>query len=43
VQQYNAGAMRVLGPKAVLLAEAEGLTGHAESIRVRLQRRTPRD
>jgi histidinol dehydrogenase len=39
VQQYAAQAMRVLGPKAALLAEAEGLTGHAEAIRVRLKRR----
>lgn len=38
VQQYSAQAMRVLGPKAALLAEAEGLTGHAEAIRTRLQR-----
>jgi histidinol dehydrogenase len=36
VQQYSAQAMRVLGPQAVLLAEAEGLTGHAEAIRTRL-------
>jgi histidinol dehydrogenase len=43
VQQYSAQAMRALGPAAVLLAEAEGLTAHAESIRTRLQRRTPRD
>jgi histidinol dehydrogenase len=39
VQQYSAKALRVLGPKAALLAEAEGLTGHAESIRTRLLRR----
>jgi histidinol dehydrogenase len=43
VQQYSAQAMRALGPSAVLLAEAEGLTAHAESIRTRLQRRSPRD
>ncbi|MGA3080528.1 MAG: histidinol dehydrogenase [Terracidiphilus sp.] len=43
VQQYSSQAMRVLGPSAVLLAEAEGLTAHAESIRTRLQRRSPRD
>ena len=29
--------MRALGPKAALLAEAEGLTGHAEAIRTRLR------
>jgi len=43
VQQYNAQALRVLGPSAVLLAKAEGLTGHAEAIRSRLQKRRPRD
>jgi len=42
VQQYSAKALRALGPKAVLLAEAEGLTGHAEAIRTRLERK-PRD
>ena len=42
VQQYNAQAMRVLGPQATLLAEAEGLFGHTEAIRTRLKRR-PRD
>jgi histidinol dehydrogenase len=36
VQQYAAQGMRALGPKAALLADAEGLTGHAEAIRVRL-------
>ncbi|HVZ84648.1 MAG TPA: histidinol dehydrogenase [Terracidiphilus sp.] len=39
VQQYNAQALRVLGPKAELLARAEGLTGHAAAIRNRLGRR----
>jgi histidinol dehydrogenase len=39
VQQYSAQAMRVLGPPTALLAEAEGLTGHAEAIRRRLTRR----
>jgi len=45
VQQYNNQAMRELGPRAALLAEAEGLTGHAEANRVRLTRkkRSPRD
>jgi histidinol dehydrogenase len=38
VQQYSAQAMRVLGFKAALLAEAEGLTAHAEAIRTRLQK-----
>lgn len=36
VQEYSAGGVRTLGPKAALLAEAEGLMGHAEAIRVRL-------
>jgi len=35
VQQYTAQGLRTLGPAAVLLAEAEGLTGHAEAIRTR--------
>jgi len=39
VQQYSAQAMRALGPAAALLAEAEGLFGHAEAIRTRLKRR----
>jgi histidinol dehydrogenase len=37
VQEYTAQGMRALGPQAALLAEAEGLTGHAEAIRTRLQ------
>ena len=37
VQQYSAQALRALGPQAALLAEAEGLTGHAEAIRTRLK------
>ena len=36
VQEYSAKGMRTLGPQAALLAEAEGLTGHAEAIRTRL-------
>lgn len=36
VQEYTGAAMKVLGPRAALLAEAEGLVGHAEAIRVRL-------
>jgi len=42
VQEYSATAMRDLGPKAILLAEAEGLLGHAEAIRVRLKGRKAR-
>lgn len=38
VQEYSADALRKLGTHAVLLAEAEGLTGHAQSIRTRLRR-----
>lgn len=37
VQEYNAEAINLLGPKAVLLAEAEGLTAHAEAIHTRLR------
>ena len=37
VQEYSAQGLRALGPTAVLLAEAEGLVGHAEAIRTRLQ------
>jgi histidinol dehydrogenase len=36
VQQYTAQGVNTLGPKAALLAEAEGLLGHAEAIRMRL-------
>jgi len=39
VQQYTANGIRSLGPAAVLLAEAEGLYGHSEAIRVRLSGR----
>jgi histidinol dehydrogenase len=35
VQEYTAEGVRALGPKAALLAEAEGLIGHAEAIRLR--------
>ena len=40
VQEYKSQAIRSLGPSAVLLAEAEGLFGHAEAIRTRFERRT---
>ena len=39
VQQYSLEALRTLGPHAALLADAEGLDGHAEAIRMRLGRR----
>ena len=42
VQQYDAKAIAELGPKAALLADAEGLTGHAEAIRARLSKRSRR-
>src|SRR5215472_4600587 len=37
VQRYTAQSIAELGPKAALLAEAEGLAGHAEAIRIRLR------
>ena len=39
VQEYSSQGLRSLGPKAALLAEAEGLSGHAEAIRTRLRKR----
>ncbi len=41
VQEYSVKGLRALGPQAALLAEAEGLVGHAEAIRTRL-RKAPR-
>jgi len=35
VQQYTEKGLAALGPAAMRIAEAEGLTGHAEAIRVR--------
>lgn len=37
VQEYTLPAVRALGLKAALLAEAEGLTAHAEAVRTRLR------
>jgi histidinol dehydrogenase len=37
VQQYTRKGLRTLGPYAVALAEAEGLTGHANSVQARMQ------
>jgi histidinol dehydrogenase len=37
IQEYSAQGLRMLGPKAVSLAEAEGLVGHAEAISSRFQ------
>jgi histidinol dehydrogenase len=42
VQEYSAQAIARLGPQAALIAEAEGLTGHAEAIRTRFTRRAAR-
>jgi len=42
VQEYSAQGIAQLGPHAALIAEAEGLTGHAEAIRTRFPRRAPR-
>jgi len=38
VQQYSRRGVVTLGPKAALLADAEGLVGHAEAIRTRLKK-----
>ncbi len=35
VQEYSAAGLNKLGPQAIRLAEAEGLTGHAQAIRER--------
>jgi histidinol dehydrogenase len=37
VQQYTQAALREVGPHTIALAEAEGLVGHAESVRVRMR------
>lgn len=37
VQEYTRKGLRELGPHAVKLAVAEGLVGHAESVRVRMR------
>jgi histidinol dehydrogenase len=42
VQEYSRKGIAALGPRAALLAEAEGLIGHAEAIRTRLNRRRSR-
>ena len=39
VQQYTREALMEVGPHTIALAEAEGLVGHAESVRVRLTSR----
>jgi histidinol dehydrogenase len=37
VQQYTRDALREVGPHTIALAEAEGLKGHAQSVRVRMR------
>ena len=37
VQEYTRKGLKQMGPHAIALAEAEGLIGHAESVRVRMQ------
>jgi histidinol dehydrogenase len=37
VQQYSKSGLKAMGPHAIALAEAEGLVGHAESVRVKLR------
>jgi len=37
VQQYTRDALREVGPHTIALATAEGLAGHAESVRVRMR------
>jgi len=39
VQQYTHKGLKQMGPHAIALAEAEGLTGHAESVRARMNDR----
>lgn len=38
VQEYTRAGLGALGPHAVALADAEGLAGHAESVRARMAR-----
>jgi histidinol dehydrogenase len=37
VQEYTHKGLKQMGPHAIALAEAEGLTGHAESVRMRMK------
>jgi histidinol dehydrogenase len=37
VQQYTRAGLKQLGPHAITLAEAEGLEGHAKSVRMRMK------
>ena len=38
VQEYTRAGLKTLGPHAIAMAEAEGLVGHAESVRVKMKR-----
>jgi histidinol dehydrogenase len=42
IHEYTAESIRVLGPHAVRIAEAEGLSAHAEAIEARLTKRRSR-
>jgi histidinol dehydrogenase len=37
IQQYTQDALREVGPHTIALAEAEGLVGHAESVRIKMR------
>jgi histidinol dehydrogenase len=37
VQQYSQAGLKRMGPHAITLAEAEGLKGHAKSVRVKMK------
>jgi histidinol dehydrogenase len=37
VQEYTRKALRIAGPHVIALAEAEGLKGHAQSVRVKMR------
>jgi histidinol dehydrogenase len=42
VQEYTAQGISVLGPRAALLADAEGLTAHAAAVRMRVRKASRR-
>jgi histidinol dehydrogenase len=42
VQQYTRKGLHTLGPSAIAMAEAEGLVAHAESVRVKMGKRSTR-
>lgn len=39
VQNYTGAGLRHIGPHAIAMAEAEGLAGHAQSVRVKMEAR----